>query len=182
MGDPFSMSAGSTFDLTKYLTEEEPKPQINTEQININERKLRAGVKKIDLKAQKYIVGNESDAGSDSEEDLQSDIQSTPVLEACDLYSLLEQFEATEMPDFPSDFMEDTSSLKTKDEQTTIKKENVDKDVFVKQDIVKVEKMETEVKVDVEEIKPESKAFVNKEIKMEPVVAEEAEGEFLKIA
>lgn len=181
MGDPFNIPASSTFDLTKYLTEEEPKPQVKSEQISTNERKLRAGVKKIDLKAQKYIVENGNEDSSDTEEEeLHFKIQNTPVLEACDLYSLLEQFEATELPDFPSDFMEENVNLKANGEQT-IKKENIDKTMIVKQDsildIVKVEKLETDIKVDVEGIKSESDIFINKEIKMEPVVAEETKGE-----
>lgn len=187
MGDPFNISASSTFDLTKYLTEEEPKPQPQFEQINFNERKPRAGVKKIDLKAQKYIVNNDNDDSNDSEEELDhSEIQNTPVLEACDLYSLLEQFEATEMPDFPSVFMEDNANLNVSNGHTIIKKEKIDSDALFQQDsicesnITKIETVEEKIKVDIEKIKPEPNIFIKREVKTEQVAVEEVNGE-LKI-
>lgn len=62
-------------------------------QEEIKKPTIRAGVKKIDLKAQKYIVDEDEDENVDIE--TVSDNEEKAVLEAGDLKSLLEQFEAT---------------------------------------------------------------------------------------
>ncbi|XP_060529333.1 uncharacterized protein LOC132703843 isoform X2 [Cylas formicarius] len=89
--------------------------------------KSKAGVKKIDLKAQRYITEDEEvkKTLSDNEDDVDietvSDNENSPVLEAGDLTSLLEQFEATEEISLNSTNLHiDSSEENTKKQQSDI--------------------------------------------------------------
>lgn len=81
----------SNFDITNYINEP-----------FIEERKIKAGVKKIDMEAQRYIVDPDLKQELDDEDenvDVETveECENSPVLQAGDLKSLLEQFEATEV-------------------------------------------------------------------------------------
>ncbi|KAJ8928328.1 hypothetical protein NQ314_019125, partial [Rhamnusium bicolor] len=137
-----NLPSSSTFDITTYLNEEEPKPVQN-----VPVRKPKAGMKKIDLKAQRYIVEEDED---DVDVETISECGNSPVLEAVDLNSLLEQFEATEMPEVPSNFIENSPDLKATYEKVIIKEEPIDtftensftdkNNVKCKPEVVKVKK------------------------------------------
>lgn len=119
----FSSTELTNFDIAEYVFEEnkqtkksientEPvivkqEPNLDEEPVDIKpvdlpKRTIKAGMKKIDLKAQKYII-DEDIKKSFSEDECDIDIEtvseeeSSPVLEAGNLTDLLEQFEATEV-------------------------------------------------------------------------------------
>ncbi|KAG5888045.1 hypothetical protein JTB14_032854 [Gonioctena quinquepunctata] len=92
------------FDLTTYINESDLKPEPA-----IPIRKPKAGVKKIDLKAQRYIVDDDEDEVD--VETVSECGENSPVLEAVDLNSLLEQFEATQVPDLPINYMENDTNI-----------------------------------------------------------------------
>lgn len=74
-------------------------------------KKLRAGIKKIDMKAQRYILDEDDEVDVETVSECGDP---SPILEAGDLNSLLEQFEASEIPDLtlPEVFLE-TQALPT---------------------------------------------------------------------
>lgn len=101
--DPALESAAckGTFDITSYINdttaepstsapEETPPPPPNPPK----EKRPRTGGKKIDMKAQRYVIDDLEDDHVDVE--TVSENGNPPVLEAGDLDSLLEQFEASE--------------------------------------------------------------------------------------
>lgn len=98
----------SNFDITVYLKDDMPPSQAEK-----NSKKHRAGVKKIDMKAQRYILDEEDDVDVETVSECG---EPSPILQAGDLDSLLEQFEASEIPDLtlPEDFLETTSPLLNK--------------------------------------------------------------------
>lgn len=94
-----------TFDITSYINDNIPEPSIfeskNTDlftqtppQSIVNEKKPRIAGKRIDMKAQRYLIDDPEDDHVDVE--TVSENGNPPVLEAGDLDSLLEQFEASE--------------------------------------------------------------------------------------
>lgn len=86
------------FDLPSFINDLDVKPNIVTPPIQIKtepERKRPIGGKKVDLEAQKYIIDDPDDVHIDVE--TISESGSPPALEAGDLDSLLEQFEASEV-------------------------------------------------------------------------------------
>lgn len=98
----------SNFDITSFINDP-----------TIEERKIKAGVKKIDMQAQKYIVEEgEEDDDEDENVDIETveDCENSPVLQAGDLKSLLEQFEATEMPEVRPVLLEETEIVEEKKE------------------------------------------------------------------
>ncbi|CAG9865257.1 unnamed protein product [Phyllotreta striolata] len=86
----------ANFDITKYINEDDLSPSEPPA------KKVKAGVKKIDLNAQRYLIDDDEDVDVET-----IDCDISPVLEAKDVTSLLEQFEATELPELPSNFIED---------------------------------------------------------------------------
>lgn len=89
------------FDITSYLTDPSEPTNSKLETLvssnsssTINLKKCRLGGKKIDMEAQKYVIDDSEDDHIDVE--TVSENGSLPVLEAGDLNSLLEQFEASE--------------------------------------------------------------------------------------
>ncbi|XP_076266261.1 PGC-1 family member spargel isoform X2 [Rhynchophorus ferrugineus] len=115
----FSSTDMTNFDIAEYIFEEnkqskqsiepechddkEGKKQERNTAPFIEPRNIGAGRKKIDLKAQKYIVENDikkrsvvSDDECDVDIETVSEDERETVLEAGDLTSLLEKFEATE--------------------------------------------------------------------------------------
>lgn len=86
------------FDLAKYINEVDDLQSNKTASI-ASEPRIKAGVKKIDMKKQKYIVEEDEEDLVDVETVDEQNTNSAPILEARDLNSLLEQFEATEIPD-----------------------------------------------------------------------------------
>lgn len=88
-------SGNGTFNLAAFLLENEQKTEtLKSEQ---PEPKLRLGGKRIDMEAQKYIVDDSEGDSEDDHVDVEtiSERGDCPVLEAGDVNSLLEQFEAT---------------------------------------------------------------------------------------
>nr|XP_023024188.1 peroxisome proliferator-activated receptor gamma coactivator 1-alpha [Leptinotarsa decemlineata]XP_023024189.1 peroxisome proliferator-activated receptor gamma coactivator 1-alpha [Leptinotarsa decemlineata] len=110
LNDYFNLPVDESFDLTSYIVQDESVPPANPT-FSSSEKKLKAPVKKIDLKAQRYIVDDDEDEVdvetiSENEENLAVHKEENPtVLEACDLNSLLEQFEAT-VPHLPINIIE----------------------------------------------------------------------------
>lgn len=95
---PENMEVLQDFDMLSYINA--PKQHI-----------IKAGVKKIDVEAQKYIVDSKTDQTNESADtsddliDVETVFESSslPVLEANDALSLLEQFEASEKPNLAKD-------------------------------------------------------------------------------
>ncbi|XP_050504895.1 uncharacterized protein LOC114325063 isoform X2 [Diabrotica virgifera virgifera] len=113
----------SNFDITEYLNDVDPIPQapVSTNSANVSptsssesctsntnasSRKFKAGMKKMDLQAQRYII--EEDDDDVDVETISECEENTPVLEAKDLTTLLEQFEATQIPHFPDNFVSES--------------------------------------------------------------------------
>lgn len=115
----FSSTEMTNFDIAEYIFEENKQsiqsiPQIDcTNSVKnevpepvvaqkITKRSVGAGRKKIDMKAQRYVVENRYIKKSLSDDECDVDIETVseeenePVLEAGDLASLLEKFEAAE--------------------------------------------------------------------------------------
>lgn len=91
-----------TFDITSYINDNTLEPSTfesdsiapSPPQSIVNEKKPRIGGKRIDMKAQRYVIDDPEDDHVDVE--TVSENGNPPVLEAGDLDSLLEQFEASE--------------------------------------------------------------------------------------
>lgn len=95
-----------TFDITSYINDTTPEPSTSDPEgdtappppqpqpLVIRDRKPRLGGKRIDMKAQRYVIDDPEDDHVDVE--TVSENGNPPVLEAGDLDSLLEQFEASE--------------------------------------------------------------------------------------
>lgn len=98
----------TNFDIATYLKDD---PGTTPEKYS---KKHRAGVKKIDMKAQKYIIDEEDDVDVETVSECGD---ASAIIQAGDLDSLLEQFEASEVPDLtlPEDFLETTSSVLNND-------------------------------------------------------------------
>lgn len=113
--DLLNLSDTKNFDIAAYLKDDHPY-QVSEQ----NSRKFRAGVKKIDMKAQRYILDEEDDIDVETVSDCDD---SSPIMEAGDLTSLLEQFEASEIPDLtlPDEFLEPGSHQVKIDAPTRIK-------------------------------------------------------------
>ncbi|XP_019872715.2 uncharacterized protein LOC109600958 isoform X2 [Aethina tumida] len=113
-----NMPEPSNFDIANYIDDTLPPPPSPVEtpssagfetKQNVAQRKLGIGVKKIDMKAQRYIVEEDNEGEDDVDVETVSECGgNVPVLEAGDLNSLLEQFEATELPDMSINLL-DTS-------------------------------------------------------------------------
>ncbi|XP_057667479.1 uncharacterized protein LOC130900704 isoform X2 [Diorhabda carinulata] len=160
----------SNFDIAEYLNDDEPEPTPpvstksssttnNASKTNPSKpssacRKFKAGVKKIDLQAQKYIIDEEEDEVD--VETLSECEENSPVLEAKDVDSLFEQFEATQMHNypeyfikservisekFPSDIFEEPSvkKIKEKKQETIVKKEIIEIEPNVKCELIETE-------------------------------------------
>lgn len=87
------------FDLASFINDTDSTKSVTSSTSNQQshpetERKRPIGGKKVDLEAQKYIIDDPEDVHIDVE--TISENGSPPALEAGDLDSLLEQFEATE--------------------------------------------------------------------------------------
>ncbi|KAJ8918793.1 hypothetical protein NQ315_011077 [Exocentrus adspersus] len=214
--DIFNVSTDSKFDITKYLVEDESKVKTAPEPISLSQRKLRAGVKKNRLNDTQNRSDDGCDTGEESDdinvdvvsndedekmcntnnviEESTSLIHDTPYLQAGDLFGLLEQFEATELPCLP-DFMTNHVSdneTNVKIEKTEIKDNNIDiisqsnnncKDGYISKAVVNTENMKNEIQIKTEpeetfdwtsfiktEFKSESDAF--KIQKEETVIAQ----------
>lgn len=94
------LSQKDNFDLTSFTNDSETtksvtQPPSNQQSHSHSEHKRPIGGKKVDLEAQQYIIDDPEDVHVDVE--TISENGSPPVLEARDLDSLLEQFEATEV-------------------------------------------------------------------------------------
>ncbi|CAH1119187.1 unnamed protein product [Phaedon cochleariae] len=146
------------FDIASYLTDPDQSKPAAIQTVPI--RKPKAGVKKIDLKAQRYIVDDEQD--EIDVETVSECGESSPVLEAGDLDSLLEQFEATQIPKLPEDFIENDPSVFEFDDRHQLPQEDtlsvnncIDEDtVYKKPDSIYVNKecnYETKVNVKIEQ-------------------------------
>lgn len=138
------------FDITKFLKDDPPSPRYS--------RKHRAGVKKIDMKAQKYIIDEEDDVDVETVSECG---EPAAIIQAGDLHSLLEQFEASEMPDptVPDDFLETTSSILSTDTSKTDKidiiQDNVVEESRIEcKPVVKIKQLIDEIDVNIKEEKP----------------------------
>lgn len=121
------------FDITSYVSDTSELPECKPDASVLSnfpstyvEKKVRIGGKKIDMNAQKYVI--------DKQEDDHIDVEtvpdgSLPVLEAGDVNSLLEQFEASEefhtmLHSETNVKIENVDSVQVKTEPITIKEEN----------------------------------------------------------
>lgn len=113
-----NLNDSKNFDITAYLKDD--PPHSPAEKFS---RKHRAGVKKIDMKAQRYILDEDDDVDVETVSECGDP---TPILEAGDLNSLLEQFEASEIPDLtlPEDFLETRSPILLKTDVPNIEQIN----------------------------------------------------------
>ncbi|XP_050310541.1 peroxisome proliferator-activated receptor gamma coactivator-related protein 1 isoform X2 [Anthonomus grandis grandis] len=161
----FSSSELTNFDIAEYVFEEDKQTRksikVEPQEPKRTEKVLKMGMKKIDLKAQKYIIEETSEDSSDlkvqrtiketiKEEDSECDVdietvseeESSTILEAGDIKDLLEQFEATEVTNIEQTKCQNLSldvKVQIKCEPTVIQ-ENVDECKDVKGKKVKVEK------------------------------------------
>lgn len=113
-----NMPEPSNFDIANYIDDTLPPPPSPVEtpssagfetKQNVAQRKLGIGVKKIDMNAQRYIVEEDNEGEDDVDVETVSECGgNVPVLEAGDLNSLLEQFEATELPDMSINLLDTT--------------------------------------------------------------------------
>lgn len=93
----------TAFDITSYISDSSEifdcKPDISilpNFSPTALERKPKLGGKRIDMKAQKYVIDDQDQEDDHIDVETVSENGSLPVLEAGDLNSLLEQFEASE--------------------------------------------------------------------------------------
>ncbi|XP_056638661.1 uncharacterized protein LOC130446414 isoform X3 [Diorhabda sublineata] len=168
----------SNFDIAEYLNDDEPEPTPpvstksssttnNASKTNPSKpssacRKFKAGVKKIDLQAQKYIIDEEEDEVD--VETLSECEENSPVLEAKDVDSLFEQFEATQIHNypeyfikservisekFPNDIFEEPSvkKIKEKKQETIVKKEIIEIEPNVKCELIETEQYKVKQEV-----------------------------------
>lgn len=148
----FNSTDITNFDIAEYIFEENKQSKqsmheskLITNKVKTSEmpkRAIKAAVKKIDLKAQKYIIDKKKSLSEDDEIDVEtvSEEEYAPVLEAGDLTDLLEQFEASEIKNNEQNLnlgcnIQQNLSLKVKVEVKT------EKDIFMPctKTLVKVE-------------------------------------------
>lgn len=142
------MKDTQNFDIRKFLKDDPPSPEKYS-------RKHRAGVKKIDMKAQKYIIDEEDDVDVETVSECGDP---AAIIQAGDLNSLLEQFEASEIPDptVPEDFLETTSTILSTD-ITNIGKIDITQDNLLEESrieckpVVKIKQLIEEITVKVED-------------------------------
>lgn len=121
------------FDIASYVTGSstlvDSKPIVTP----IVEKKHKFGGKKIDMKAQRYVIDDQEDDHIDVE--TVSENGSLPVLEAGDLDSLLEQFEASE--EFQTAVHNETKAKIEKVDSSQLKTEPIleEKEIHIKDEV-----------------------------------------------
>lgn len=114
------------FDLTEYINDIDDRQRLQN-----NSKGLKTGGKKIDINAQRYVLDDEEDCDSEDDavdvETLSDSDQTSPlVLQATDVNTLLEQFEANETTNSEIKQKEmDTNALTNIKQEITIIEEDI---------------------------------------------------------